>query len=456
MRIFKKFVITIFFLLAPLSSFAQDPNCVIDDNISDQILAQVDRKNPEAIRGLRNCFKFDHQLMMKAAIIDPTQFQFAADVLQGDENFVHRLIKVSPAALEYASAKLRSNGSFMERATYISRDSLQFAAPVLTDNKIFMRQMITIDSRNYKFASERLKELTEFAEIAFKDDGLLLEFAPIKIRSDKNLVRIATHSNESAIKFASDEMKKEKEFQFAPEKLSDVNIAELEKFLQKNYTIAEKQKNLGFSVTGKAKKFPKQQIIDRNYVTKWQGDLRLSDETINRDLHLIAADSRNYPILWKRDFRKYPELIKKIENFLSNHNVDQSAIDSLLTTYFWKIKNNPTTFAFNLYLLRDSNDVDFGPEFSDVTSLTAIVQKQKNKWAMTVVEVVFDSEIKTDVGYLNGHKKYILWDLYKLNKLDKSPKLIFKVEDRFKEYFEIFEEQVGGKYKMIHHFDPSF
>ena len=171
---------------------------------------------------------------------------------------------------------------------------------------------------------------------------------------------------------------------------------------------------------------------------------------------MIASDSRNYPILLKKDFHKYPDLIKKIENFLESHHVDESAINSLLTTYFWKIKNSPATFAFNLYLIRDSNDVDFGPEFSDVTSLTAIVQKHKNKWEMTVVEVIFDSEVKTEVGYLNGHKKYILWDLYKINKSDKNPKLIFKVEERFKEYFEIFEEQTGGKYKMIHRFEPDF
>ncbi len=456
MRIFKTLLITTSLLSFPLTSFSQNSKCIADEDATDQVLSEVRKKNPQAIDGLNNCYKFDHKLMLKAAIIDPSQFQFAADVLQQDENFVTRLLKVSPTALQYASPKLRSNASFMERATYISRDSLQYAAPVLTDNKLFMRHMITIDSRNYKFASERLKELSEFAEIAFRDDGLLLEFAPAKIKADKHLVTIATKSNQHAIAFASDELKKDKAFQFAPEKLSDVNIEILEKSLQTNYVIQEKQKNLGFNITNRAKKFSKQQLIQRNYVTKWRGDLRLNDKTIDKDLHLIAADSRNYQILWKKDFYKYPDLIKKIENFLSHHNVDSNAIDSLLTTYFWKIKNNPNTFAFNLYLIRDSNDVDFGPEFSDVTSLTAIVQKHKNKWEMTVVDVIFDSEIKTDIGYLNGHKKYVLWDLYKTNKKDKNPKIIFKVEDKFKEYFEIFEKQSGGKYKMIHRFEPSF
>ena len=456
MRIFKKTAFITLLLLAPSASIAQSQYCQIDHNVSSLILNEVRKKNPEAIRGLNNCFKFDHNLMLKAAIIDPDQFQFAADTLQSDENFVKRLIKVSPQALKYSSPKLRSNADFMERATYISRESLQFAAPVLTDNKLFMRRMIKKDPNNYKFASDRLKELTEFAEVAFEDDGMLLEFAPQKIKSDKNLVKIATNSNRHAIKFASDELQKDKKFKFKAEAISQINKPELEKFLQDNYTIREKEYNLGFLVIGKAKEFNENQIINRNYITKWQGDLRFSNRINNDDLHLIAADSRNYQILWQEDFSEYPNLIKKIENFLSNRNVDKNAISSLLTTSLWKIKDDPKTIAFNLYLLRDSNDIDLGLEFADVTSLTAIAQKHGNKWEITVIDVIFDREVKTDVGYENGHKKYILWDLYKIDEKDQSPKLIFKVEDFFREYFEIYEEQIGGKYKMIHQFEPSY
>ena len=37
-----------------------------------------------------------------------------------------------------------------------------------------------------------------------------------------------------------------------------------------------------------------------------------------------------------------------------------------------------------------------------------------------------------------------------LNKITlKELKIIFKVEDKFDDYFEVFEEQNGGKYQMI-------
>ncbi len=440
--------------ILPLHSFAQDP-CLVTQELTDIVLTEVSHKNPEAVRGLHNCLKFNRSLILKATIIDPTQFQYAADPLKNDESFLRRIIKVSPEALEYASKELRSNPSFMEDATYVSRDSLKYANPVLTDNKLFMRHMINVDSLNYKYASDRLKELPEFAKTAFADDGLLLEFAPEKIKNDIDLVRLATKSNQSAIKFASKELQQKKEFQFIEKKLSPISAFDLEKFLQKNYITKTKDKNLLFTITGKAKNFSDHQIIDRNYVVKWQGDLRLVDETINKELHLITANSRNYQNPWRKDFESYPEIIRKIENFLSSHNVDKNAIDSLLTTFFWKIKSHPDTFAFNLYLLRSSNDKDFSVNFSNITSLTAIVQKHKNKWEMTVVEVLFDKEIKTEVSYENGHKRYVLWDLYKTNKNDPRPKIIFKVEDKFKEYFEIFEEQSGGKYKMSNRFMPE-
>lgn len=458
MNIFKTLLIVIPFLL-PVKILAQetDPNCFINEDMVNRILQEVEKKNPQAISSLPECFKLNHELILKAAIIDPTQFQYAAPTLKEDENFVRRMLKVSPQILPFASPKLRADQDFMERATYISRTALQYADPNMMDNRLFMKKMIKIDSKNYMFASGRLREVPEFAEMAFSDNGLLLEYAPSKIKNDKRLVTIALKSNSSAFEFASENLKKDPELiKISTVKTSIKSKKDLEDFLQKNYITADKKKNLGLVISNQAKFFPKNKFIDRNYVTKWQRGLVFHDDRIGEDLRLIAADSRNYPILWKEDFSKYPDLVKKIENFFLKHNIDRITIDKLSTTYLWKIKAKPLTLAFNLYLLRDSKDVDLGSDFSDVTSLTAIVQKQKNHWEMTVVEVIFDSEIKIDISYPNGHKKHVLWDLCRVDKNDVNPKLVFKVEDKFKEYFEIFEEQNGGKYQMIDRFEPKF
>jgi len=432
----------------------EDP-CKFKEDYYEQVLREISsKKNPEVISRLPECFTHDRKLILKAVVIDPTQFQYAGEDLQEDQIFVMRLLKISPNILQYAAPEIRADEAFMEKATYISRDALQYASWKLLDNKLFMQHMIDIDSRNYKFASDRIKEVRHNAEMAFSDNGLLLEFAPEKIKDDIELVRIAVKSNSSALQFASERLQKNNDIAaLAKQKTSIKSVEELKQFLQKNYIVDSKQKNVGERIGNKAKFFSKSKIIDRNYVTKWQNylDFSRSDNLghIAEERRLIGADSRNYQIPWRADFKKYPGLIKKIEKFFRNHNIAANTIDNLSTTFLWKIKSKPLTLAFNLYLLRESTDSDLGPDFVDATSLTAIVEQHGEHWEMTIVEVILDSEIKVEVPYENGHKKYVLWDLYHTDKKDQNPKIIFRVEDKFDDYFEVFEEQNGGKYQEI-------
>ncbi|MDX2082935.1 MAG: DUF4116 domain-containing protein [Rickettsiales bacterium] len=441
----------------PESDFAfLKDDCKIDEDDINEILLEVRKRknNPKftsIISTLPPCLKLNHALIMRAAIIDPEQFQYAADILKEDESFVRRMIEVNPQILKFASDDLKSDPNFMENATYLNRDSLQYANPKLLNNRIFMRSMINIDAKNYIFASNRLKEDFNFAQSAFSDNGLLLEQAPPSVRTNKKLVTIAVKSNAQALKFASPELQKNPALQkLAGGKSSISSLDNLKIFLQKNYINDSNQKNVGSVIDNRMKFFAAGKIIERNYITKWQrGFSNKNDDS----LRLIAANSRNYPISWREDFKKFPLLTKKIEKFFLNRQVDQETIDQLKTVYFWKVKKKPQTVIFNLYLLRDSKDAELGPKFANVTSLTAIAQKQGENWNLSVVEVIFDSEIKIDLAYENGHKKYVLWDLYEVDKKDKNPKIIFKVEDRFSDYFEIFEEQNNGKYRMIYKID---
>jgi hypothetical protein len=40
--------------------------------------------------------------------------------------------------------------------------------------------------------------------------------------------------------------------------------------------------------------------------------------------------------------------------------------------------------------------------------------------------------------------------LYKTKLEENNPKIIFKVSDYLSDFFEVYEEQSGGKYQMIH------
>lgn len=423
-----------------------------DPNESDihLILGEIKKRKGDVFRTIPDCLKLNRKLMMRAAIVDASEFQYASDILKEDESFVHRMLEINPEVLVFAAPSLRCDPKFMEEATYLNRNALKYADEKLLNNKIFMRNMIRIDAQNYMFASERLRALTEFAKPAFADNGLLLQYAPENIRNTKELVTIAVKSNAEALKFASKKLQENKDLKkLATKKSSIKSEDELHKFLLENYIDISNKKNVGIIIGNRMKFFGDNKIIDRNYVTKWQRSYDINEE----NLRLISADSRNYPISWKQDFKKFPVLIEKIEKFLHNRNVDQNTINNLRTTFFWKVKKNPQTVVFNLSLLRDSKDAELGPKFGNVTSLTAIAQKQGEKWDLSVVEVIFDSEIKIDLGYENGLKRYILWDLYKNDAKDENPKIIFKVEDRFYEYFEVFAEENNGKYRFAYRID---
>lgn len=429
-------------------------NCLINDDVLRAILYQIRKRNDKALTSLPSCYRHDRKLILKATLIDPLQFQYAAEPLKEDPLFIKRILKFYPDVLKFASKKITSDKYFMEHATYISRNALEYADPKITDNRPFMKKMIILDSKNYIFASNRLKAVKEFAKMSFNDDGMLIIWAPDIIKSDKEIVKVAVKSNVLALKYASKELQKDKELRILADRKSSINKKDLRKFIKENYVIKEKKKNLGFVIGGHAKHSKENVLIKKNYVTKWRRNLDFEHKNILENLHLITADSRNYPKFWKEDLKKYPEIIKKIERFFVRHKIDKRTIDDMKVTYLWKVREDPYTVVFNLYLLRDTNDADLGSDFSNVNSITAILQKTPKKWNMTIVKVIIDSEVKTDVAYANGHKKYILWDLYFANKEDKNPKLIFKVEDRFEEYFEVFEEQANGKYKMIYRMNP--
>lgn len=459
-----RFLIAVFFAIISLfcanSSHAlfrsiNEGNCPVDKQTSNYTLEAVAEKDRDAISSLSNCIKYNHKLVFQACLIDPSQLANADDVFRKDENFIYRLVKINPEILKYISPELQNDPHFIEESTYLSRDALQYAGAKLLDSRPFMEKMIRYDSRNYIYASNRIKEMPEIAAEAFKDDGLLLMYAPPSIQSNRQLVKIAIKSNISAFDYVAQDLKKDIELLLLIGKKPEIlNKAEIEKFLFKNYVTEEKHRNIGAIIDKRTKFFKKNRIINRNYITKWQRGFDFNGVYLQENLHLITAESRNNPTHWKDDLKKYPDLIAKIEKFFIQRHVDHNTLENLSLTYLWKIKNDPTTIAFNLYLLRDSNDAELGPDYVSSTSFTAIAQKVNKEWKLTIIEVIFDREIKADVAYEDGQKKYVLQDLYIKNKADKNPKLIFRVDDKFTEYFEIFEEQRGGKYKMIYRIDP--
>src|SRR5690606_2575351 len=125
-------------------------------------------------------------------------------------------------------------------------------------------------------------------------------------------------------------------------------------------------------------------------------------------------------ISWKSDFKKYPELIKQIEEIFRQNQVDENTVDYLSTNYLWEVSRKPEILVFNLYLLREVEDRFLRPNFANVTEFTAIAYKTKKEWLITIVNSIFDVDMEMDVRFKNGHKRYIIWDFYKYSKGNNS------------------------------------
>lgn len=423
-------------------------SCNPDKELLNEIIYQLQNGGKNMAASLPDCLKKYRPLMLKMAIIKPSEFQFADEGLKKDASFVKRMIEIKPEILSYADHSLKNDPNFMIQAIFINRDALFYASEELLDKKVFIQEMIKIDSRNYIFASERLQKNTEFAASAFSDDGMLIKYAPAEIKSNLNLVLIAVKSDDRSFEFIDEKLKNNAKIKkLLKAKKDPINQEELKRHLSEHYIDESDKKNLSIFISNRLKFSKDYQIIDRNYITKWRQNYKTSN------LELNAADSRNFHISWKKDFAKFPILIAKIEKFLLSRQIDQKTIDNLSTSYFFKVKTKPQTVLFNLYLLRKGFDRELGSKFSNITSLTAIAQKKGNEWNLSVVEVIFSNEIPTDISFNGGHKKYIFWDFYFTDKKDKNPKIIYKVEDRFNDYFEIFAEQENQKYRSIYKID---
>ena len=446
-----------FVILSSNKSFADPKKIDLSACFSDQgnlsvIFESAKNKEPDAVYSLSDCLKNNHKLIFQLCLIDPAQLSGASEFFQNNENFIYRLVKVRPEIMKYISPTLRKNKHFVKIATYLNRDSLQYADSSLLDSAFFMEKMIDLDSKNYVFASNRVKAMKSIATKAFADNGMLIAYAPNETKDDKNLAKIAISSSEGAFDYLSDELKSDNEIlSLANLKRKKVKESDLKKFITDNYFQEDDSTKDSIFIDKQKKIFKKNQLVENNYISKWQSKYEFIDGRLKEELNLTPLNSRNLPDIWEDNFKKYPNLSAKVKKFLTSRHVSRDVVESLHLTYLWKVKEKPLTLAFNLYLLRDSFDKELGEGFSNVNSLTAIVQddEKSKEWKLTVVDVIFDKEVEMKIDYKNGHKKYFVQDLYLIDKDDKNPKIIFRIEDRFKEYFQVFEEDRGGKYRII-------
>jgi hypothetical protein len=341
----------------------------------------------------------------------------------------------------------------MFKMAKIYPEALKYGSTQLIDNKRFMTKMIEINPKNFVYASPRLQDDKDVVLLTIKSNGKMLKFVSDRLQDDKEIVIEAIKSFSLASKFASPRLQKDPEIIKMTKKNDYKFLENFDQFLKENYggLGVGPEGVRGYHIVNIAKFFPEKQKIYQPYISKWERVYKNGLET--KDLKLSATSTQ--VIGWKDVFQDYPELIKAVENIFITNQVDANTIDALNAVSFWEVSQKPRVVAFDLYLLREIDNKYLSSDVSNVVSLSAIARWKNSKgkhkeWEINVVESTFDADLKMSVAYKNGHKRYKIWDIYQVNKKDKNPKILFKVEDKDGEYFDLFAKQSNDRYASIY------
>ncbi len=458
MKIIFRFFLLILFLIFPLHNSHSDDNtkilsCDISSDETSYLLDQVKVDNKPQIRSMDDCKKANRTFFAKIIDINPNYFEFASNNLRDDEVFISKFVTNNPSILKYASSRLISDRSFMFKMARIYPDALKYASPKLTNNKEFITAMIKINAKNFAYASDRLQDDEVIALLALKNSGKMLKYASPRLQDDKKVVTQAIQSYSLAINFASEKLQKDPQIKKLSDQINYSFINNFDSFLKENYggLNVGPEGSRGYHIVNMAKFFPDKQITYHPYVTKWGQVYKNGVETDEIRLTTKSVNDGG----WKVDFAEYPELIEAIENIFVTNGVDHNTIEGLNAVSLWIISNKPKVIAFDLYLLRQIDSRYLKSETSNVTALTAIAREtqsngKKKEWEINVVDAIFDADLKMSVTYENGHRRYKIWDVYLINKKDKDPKILFKVEDKDGEYFDLFAKQISNRYASVY------
>lgn len=458
----------------------------------EEIALMALRDNGLMLKYAPYSLKNDPKIVEKALDSDPSALEFASKKLRNDEElkkitdqqnlkidlekleqFIKRnyLIKNPERNLEDLIA---NQGKFYGKRQIFNRNYLTKWQKKLGDvDPVFRNyqeefKMITVDSRNFqtnfkedlKNFPQLVNKITKFLKKHRVDDNTIdnlkitylwkisekpLTFAMnlYFLRDSSDIDLGSDFANISSLTIIVSDISKSKEKNNDDELTTkdDQNSQSLNKSNKKNKSPNKKGKN-SLNIKDKAKEI--QENNNENETTDIaQEDSRSSDdnldeeanEEINEDSEVIDLSGNSKKLIFDEDIQ-IDELNPQSEEDDLEKNKKNNKIKNKSQ------KNTKDKKTAN----KNSSKDDFNKKQK---SKLVILENKDSKWNLSVIEAIFDSETRMDPTFSNGHKRYVLWDLYKTQKDDKNPKLIYRIEDQVQDYFVVFARQKNNKYQQI-------
>ena len=421
-------------------------SCEIADN-SLLSLAQEISQNLAKINELEPCIRVNRQLMHQLVSGNYNVFSMIHPQLQQDQIFVQGLLHFNSKILPLVPNKLRNDRDFMSFAVTLDPDALSYCGSNLCSQFSFMEEMIILNPKNYRFGTKNLQENRYLAELAISANPNLILEAPPSIKNNINIVKIALESNPDIALSLDDKIKQNPEIarilsDFRSLKTSGIkakNIAIINKnYLGKNQIKVGNYKPLTtYSIINQATLFPEAKIINRPFINKWQKESAKSSLSLK-----ILKDRHNYG-KWQKELqekgKENQSLAKDITTLLKQKSMTKKDIDQLKLTQLWQFKiNKDHVVALNLYNFEPESQMASDYGFASINDITIIAKLTNNHWQISLVDEQINRRSKLDIGFLNGHRHPIIWDLLSYDEEKKDIKILFKIEDRYSQYFEIY------------------
>lgn len=446
LKVIKILLIILFFTFSYIS-YAALPICIISEKEISNLLIKI-KSDQKSILNLTRCQK-KNKILFSILIndFDPRYIKYADQSLKSNPSFFYKFLPLDYKIIKYASSDLKNNKEFVLDSIRINVDILNYISPILLNDKEFAIKLITINPKSYLYLSDQLQTDINLATIALKNDATIFPSIAEDIKNKRGIVKEALISHPYNFNLLNKKYQNEewiKDIKILPniEKNNYFN-----KYLKSQYSSIDKGISLskGYKISNQAKNFSKNRVFSQEYPLKWHQ--YNSYDNKEKYKMILSSDFENG---WGDEFNKYPKLIDKIKNYLIE-KIDKSALESLTTISIWEISDKK--LVFNLYGIRDLPDNLSDEEIINVNSFTAIAILDGDNWQLDIVDAIYDSNIKTDLAYKNGHKRLYIWDLYK-NEDDFS--VIFKVEDRYSEYFQIYQDTKYNNYRKFYQIEAYY
>lgn len=435
-------ILIISFFIFPNFSYASLPICAISNDKIADLFFDI-KNNIIKIESLNRCQK-QNSFLFSLLInnIDPHYLKYSDQSLTANPSFIIKFLPLDYQIMQYISDPLKRNREFVLNAAKINIDILKYVNPIILDDREFAIKLININPKSFLYLSDKLQGDAKLTMMALKLDADIFPNILDDLRSQEKIIDQAVISHPFNYQLLTKEQQESdfiKTLKILPN--SD-NKLFFKKYLKEQYANSEIGMNImkGYKITNRASNFFDDMVFFQRYPAYWQKYPIINDQFGYK----LVIDRKNVNN-WEDKFNKYPDLIIKIKDFLSN-KIGNLAIDSMSAISIWEISDQE--IIFNLYGLRTIDDEQISDEIINVNSLTAIAILEDNKWQLNIIDAIYDSNIKTDISYQNGHKRFYIWDLYEDS--DNNLSIIFKIEDKYSQYFKIYQEDKIGNYKEFY------